>query len=211
MMSSDERYWTRLIDGELSFSDQRELLGTLDEIPGGWKRLALALLEADAFRRELRSISPPEPVAIATPVKSANRPNGYVKQIAAACVIGLGLGVGIEHSHRPIAAFVGETIPVAIQRTSSEVRTQETLKLVFADAQLGVQSVDLPVIDAGEVAVAELVHQSAVSDEMRKNLEAQGGVIHEERSYVPVSLTDGRQGIAPISDVVVEFQPIAFQ
>ena len=44
----------RLIDGELSFSELRSMLATFDETPNGWKRLALGLLESEAFRRELR-------------------------------------------------------------------------------------------------------------------------------------------------------------
>jgi hypothetical protein len=214
MMSNDERQWMKLIDGELSFPDQAELLGTLDGTPGGWKRLALGLLEADAFRRELRGIAPSRPVAVVMPDRSADRPYGYAKRVAAVCVvglIGLALGIGIGSIHQPIATFVGPSNPVATPSTSPKVARQETLKVVFADAELGAQAVDLPVIDADGVALVELMQQSAVPDELRRKLEAEGGVIHEERSYIPIALTNGRQGIAPVSDVTVEFPPIAFQ
>ena len=73
MMCDDERQWTRLIDGELPFAEQRALLGGLDEAPDGWKRLALGLLEAETFRRELRTCAPPEPVAVVVPPGRAGR------------------------------------------------------------------------------------------------------------------------------------------
>ncbi len=85
------------------------------------------------------------------------------------------------------------------------------MKLVFADGPSGAQSVDVPVIDVEGNRASELLRQSAVPEELRRKLEAQGYVIHEERTYVPVSLANGRQGIAPVSDVVVEPRPVAFQ
>lgn len=42
-----------LADGELSEAQRRELLGRLDEQPEGWRRCALAFLEAQDWRREL--------------------------------------------------------------------------------------------------------------------------------------------------------------
>ena len=87
MMSDDERQWTRLIDGELSFSDQRELLATLDDTPHGWKRLALGLLEAETFRRELRDCAPPEPVAVTISPEPAKRTVQRPTQAMIACAI----------------------------------------------------------------------------------------------------------------------------
>jgi hypothetical protein len=214
MISKEEQQWARLIDGELSFSEQRALLGTLDDTPNGWKRLALGLLEAEAFRREIRSSAPQELVAVTISPKPSRRVSQLPLQATIACVIGLtclGLGMAIEHRRQPVATFVDQTNPVAITFPTAEVQRQQTLKLVFADGPTGAQSVDVAVIDAEGVEAAELLQQSAVPDDLRLKLESQGYVIHEERTYVPISLANGRQGIAPISDVVVEYPPVAFQ
>ncbi len=213
-MICDDKQWTRLIDGELSFSEQRALLLTLDETPDGWKRLALGLLEAEAFRRELRTCAAPNPVVVALPPKPTKPVAQHRLQPAIACMIGLiclGLGMGIEHRLQPIANFADPALPVTTPIAAAAGLMPQTMKLVFADGPTGGQSVEVPVIDADGAGVAELLRQSAVPEEWRQRMEAQGYVIHEERKYVPVSLTNGRQGIAPISDVVVEHQPVAFQ
>lgn len=44
------------VDGELSDDEQRALLLQLDTDPGGWRRLALAFVEAQRWRRELRAV-----------------------------------------------------------------------------------------------------------------------------------------------------------
>jgi len=46
----------RLVDGELTEAERRELLLALDRHPDGWRRCALAFLEAQCFRAELSAI-----------------------------------------------------------------------------------------------------------------------------------------------------------
>ena len=56
----DARTWQqtidRLVDGELSDAESRELLAMLDGIDGGWRRLALAYVETQWLRSELPSL-----------------------------------------------------------------------------------------------------------------------------------------------------------
>jgi hypothetical protein len=55
-----ERTWQqtidRLVDGELSDADSRQLLAMLDGVEGGWRRLALAYVEAQWLRGDLASL-----------------------------------------------------------------------------------------------------------------------------------------------------------
>jgi hypothetical protein len=53
----DEKLFDLLADGELEDARRRELLGGLDDRPGGWRRCALAFLEAQSWRRELGTLS----------------------------------------------------------------------------------------------------------------------------------------------------------
>jgi hypothetical protein len=44
----------RMVDGEIDDRQQREVLARLDDEPDGWRRLALAFVEAQVWRNELR-------------------------------------------------------------------------------------------------------------------------------------------------------------
>src|SRR5258708_3997103 len=50
----DERLFDRLADGELDTAARRALLSRLDDVPGGWRLCALAFLESQAWRSEMR-------------------------------------------------------------------------------------------------------------------------------------------------------------
>lgn len=60
----------RLVDGELSPAERRELVARLEAEPEGWRRLALAFLEAQAWREELRGLDE-APLVAAPPSRSA--------------------------------------------------------------------------------------------------------------------------------------------
>ena len=53
----DDQQFDLLVDGELSESDRHALLSSLDGSPEGWRRCALAFLEAQAWKEQMRSIS----------------------------------------------------------------------------------------------------------------------------------------------------------
>lgn len=59
----DERLLDLLVDGELSETQRRELLLRIERAPDGWRRCALAFLEAQAWRGEAKSLVT-EPVAV---------------------------------------------------------------------------------------------------------------------------------------------------
>jgi hypothetical protein len=49
-MNTNDTRFDRLVDDELSEEERRELLGRLDDEPGGWRRCALAFLDAQCWR-----------------------------------------------------------------------------------------------------------------------------------------------------------------
>ncbi|HEY4310135.1 MAG TPA: hypothetical protein VGN12_11845 [Pirellulales bacterium] len=53
------RQLDRLVDGELGDQERRQLLATLDTRPDGWRRCALAFLEAQTWEQELGSFAVP--------------------------------------------------------------------------------------------------------------------------------------------------------
>jgi hypothetical protein len=54
--ASDEVFFDRLVDGELTPDEYRALVASLDDEPGGWRRCALAFLEAQALAAELGQV-----------------------------------------------------------------------------------------------------------------------------------------------------------
>src|SRR5262249_27157750 len=88
----------RLVDGELDAVGRRELLKALDDQPGGWRRCALAFLEAQAWRSDLRG-AVCESLAVTAPLtrpipRSHSRAVrvGQAGLIAAALVVAFGAG-----------------------------------------------------------------------------------------------------------------------
>jgi hypothetical protein len=51
-----QRQLDRLVDGELSDVERRQLLDSFDEQPVSWRRCALAFLEAQSWRRQMRHL-----------------------------------------------------------------------------------------------------------------------------------------------------------
>ena len=55
-LHDDDRQFDLLVDDELSDQQRRELLSGLDDEPGGWRRCALAFIEAQSWGKDLRSV-----------------------------------------------------------------------------------------------------------------------------------------------------------
>src|SRR5262245_23353512 len=94
----DQRLLDRLVDGELDAAGRRELLKALDDQPGGWRRCALAFLEAQAWRSDLRgavrgsfSVTAPAASAAAGP-RSRKVRLRQAGVIAAALIVAFGAG-----------------------------------------------------------------------------------------------------------------------
>src|SRR5262249_36502122 len=80
--------------------------------------------------------------------------------------------------------------------------TGHMMKGAFADWPT---PIEVPVVETDDDDASDLLEQSAVSEEMRQAWASAGYLIHEDRKYVPVPLGNGREGIAPISDIVIEY------
>lgn len=232
--ADDEFDLERMIDGELSFAEQKAALERLDVVPDGWRRLALGLLEHQVFRREFQQhvaprVSPETlPVAAAAAPVAPSRGRLWAKRVAmaAVCLACLVSGMQIEQVRGRGGNLVanGPAVSPAISevptdRASSETLAQndasgddasnndegasgQTMKVAFADWPT---PIEVPVVETDDDDASDLLEQSAVSEEMRKAWASAGYVIYEDRKYVPVPLGNGREGIAPISDIVVEY------
>ena len=83
---NDDLRFDRLVDDELSDTERRQLLASLDDEPGGWRCCALAFLEAQAWRQTMRdvprcgsaeAIEDDCPIAAESPLLKPAKPTPY--------------------------------------------------------------------------------------------------------------------------------------
>lgn len=148
------RVLDRLVDGELSADEQRELLAALDEEPGGWRRCALAFVEAAVWRGALGDMTSPamcEPHSrvSAMPVgrraaelRAARSAWMYAAALAASVLLAFACG-------RHLAAPAREPIqPVAHSPAPAAHSPAPVAQLPVAPAPQGALPADSPVVQA---------------------------------------------------------------
>ena len=219
----------RLVDGELDAESRRALLASLDFTPDGWRRLALAFLEAQTWRQEFASALPP-PAETGPTTTVALRPaprRRWETALAAAACFLLAFVLGrqlwndplpeadgptageeaFQASDRPRPA--GQTEP--LRDPSSEAFVVESSRRDGDSATLEVDDGRQPLVELPVWAVGN--HPPDVSSRYRPALpryviEALGELGHaavSRRTELRFELDDGRRVVVPIEEV--EIQP----
>ncbi len=99
---ADDELLDRLVDGQLSERQRHDLLAGLDDEPGGWRRCALAFLEAQCWKQAFgaitRDISPSVEPAGATPPPRSVWPGrlSTVAAMAASFVLAMVIGLAVQ-------------------------------------------------------------------------------------------------------------------
>ncbi|MDZ4685908.1 MAG: hypothetical protein SH850_12640 [Planctomycetaceae bacterium] len=206
----DDRELDRLADGELSPAALRELFARLDRTDDGWKRTALALLESQALRTTCRATIAPPPAVLQPMAKrsestqSLRRGRRELFAAAAAVLVTCGLGLWTQQPVVQDGTTMIQTAGNALE-TDDALPPMDAVQMTFAGAD-GEWSdpVTVPVIDAADPAAqAWLTMRPTIPDAMRESLAAQGRRVHEQQTWVPVDLADGRRGVVPVTDLVV--------
>lgn len=171
----------RLVDGELNQRDRAALLRALDREPDGWRRCAVAFLEAQAWRQAAAEGTVDEltPTAPARRVSaSPARRGGFARQafaVAAALMIAFCTGFAFRDA-RQLQTLV-----------TRHVRSVESATVPSKAA----------VIRAGDA----LREAPAVPEYVRLQLERQGYQIKGDRKVVSIALEDGRKVAVPVETV----------
>jgi len=206
----DDRELDRLADGELSPAAMRDLFTRLDRTDDGWRRAALVLLEAQALRSACRDVLIPSvPTTSCAPASAgpAGR-SGQRELLAVAAAILVTLGAG-WWAFPPLGKTAPASDPVADHRperpAADPVTPVSAVQMSFANADGGWSDpVTMPVLDAANpTAQAWLTMRPTIPDIVRERLAAEGQQVHEQQTWVPVELADGRVGVVPVTDVVV--------
>lgn len=213
----DQSLLDRLVDGEVSAAEQRALLLQLDDTPHAWRRLALAFLEAQAWQHELRGVSDtvamisPDMATVLTPVTHRRRRwLASATMAATVCVVfGLGFACGsLQPAGSP--TIVERASPGVVPDQDSAVSLEsspEMIRVLLAGDTPGTfREVDLPLVEAKDDGSALLADEpSFIPHQVRRTLERMGHEVQEQRQFVPVQLSDGREAVVPVDDVHVRF------
>lgn len=180
----DPRALDKLVDGELDEACRAELLRALDECPDGWKRCALAFLEAQSWGGALGVAAHDRGGASPAAGPQPRPTHLFVRQfmaLAAAVVVAF------------CAGFVAR--PAASTRGLASAEADEHPRVEHA-----------PTVP--EAAPFPRVAQTpppntvpAVPERVRLQMERQGYQVSGDRRLVPLALGDGRAVAVPVDTI----------
>ena len=226
------RILDRLVDGELSQDQRRELLAALDDEPGAWRRCALAFLEAQTWRWQL-SQRAAEPLvaqaatsAPAAPRNATRSRWGVSLAIAASLFVAFVLGVRYQSAGQRLepdnvarsAPRLDEAEPVALAQTDggpaagaaqSDGEQEETISLTLADGADDESEIQLPVTSAGEDDSDWAQNESALPLELLQSLQQAGLEVNRQYRFMPIDLSDGRRLVVPIEEIEIHDPELA--
>jgi hypothetical protein len=236
----DDSFLDRLVDGELDASERRSLLTALDETPDGWRRCAVAFLEAQAWRSDLRGTLARSPASerpaggAATGRRSLWNRWRSATAIAAALLVAFAAGWLVRPEHDPgnnHPAIFG--VPVAEVReddrrrapdggperqasdSNSDANAAVRLAGVFKfelDDRGQTRTIEVPVLEGPGVDPRWLLMQPpAIRASAVQALERRGHRVEAHRELLSVNLKDGRELILPVDEIGVRPANRVFQ
>lgn len=234
-MNSIERQIDQLVDGELSEDQRRELLARLDQQPDGWRRCALAFLEAQCWRETLGPVALRPMEAPAEP-RPASRSScgwaaryGVLAAVAASFLLAFVLGVqfrqgwfgGVVPPAEMVknapegAAAVPEVrqaqVAVAPPQPERDVqpdpRRWQLVTLTTPEGpEGGEETIRVPAVESDAVDEQWLANQPpAVPREVLEAFQRAGHRVQQQRELVPVQLKDGRRLVVPVDRVELNY------
>ena len=187
----------RLVDGELSAAERRELLASLDGRPTGWRRCALAFLEAQTWQNELGRLVREKPATVVDSNRStedrtqfftrstvrlfAGRPVTTWFALAASVMFAFTLGLALRISPSP-TPLRRQTLLISQSRAAVDGKSVWQSGQTRCRARCGhrdeagkPQQLRVPLVDASTMdRQMGLRFQSGVSSKVRNQLEQNG-------------------------------------
>jgi hypothetical protein len=210
----------RLVDGELSDVERRRLLASLDDRPEGWRRCALAFLEAQCWSEQLGELVRPPKVSVSSDAAEQSVTIGPVVAredrrhgaawlaMAAGLLAAFTLGL-VWRSGSPVAVNsvsqsaqqVAEVIPPASLQAPNGVASPDSLTLWVRDETGKAQPLRVPLVDSQTLdQQLGVKFQTGVPADVRTRLQERGFDVESKRRYAPFWLENGRPMIVPVED-----------
>ncbi|HUG20126.1 MAG TPA: hypothetical protein VMM56_14170 [Planctomycetaceae bacterium] len=208
----------RLVDGELSIDEEREMLSSFERDPSGWRALAEMFLEdrilTESLERETQAAcsSVERPAAHARRTVRTNTLAKFVSVsilILAAFVSGRYSAASLEPTATAHVAEAERTESVTFEPAAAKRQLPPTVEFVtlsLSDAGDNAPRIDVPLVPwehvAASYASVQFVEpEPLVPDEIREILARRGQTIDARMSYVPFETPDGRTGVIPVSRI----------
>jgi hypothetical protein len=200
----DDQRIDRLVDGELPEAERRELLLRFENQPNGWRRCALAFLEAQVWRQALSLEAAPRAASMtAMPIGPCSAKSKFWRSMARTTVIAASLltafALGRSYHKGP-----DETSHVTAGAQHDSAATRNTL---VADAA---GSIRQPVMSDNPKAQSttslsptQATHVSL--DSMLKRWQQEGYRVETQPCVVSVQAKDGRKINFPVQEVRVRY------
>jgi hypothetical protein len=214
--ADDQRLLDLLVDGELPEEQRRELLLRLDRDPGGWRRCALAYLEAQSWSGGLRQLAREPSPSLPSEASSVSAKNwwnrrtlGTILALAASVLAAFGIGFTIrDRLPRDLPQLSGA---IASQASSSLAPARgssgqwgQVQLVVDGSPESGGSPVQVPVIDQPTMDNAWLLNRpSAMPADVQRVLERMGNQVQQQRQLMPFQLEDGRRVVVPVDQIDV--------
>jgi hypothetical protein len=218
----DDLAFDRLVDGELSPAERRELLASLDDRPDGWRHCALSFLEAQSWREGLRQFAhnagdaqgtqAERRPAGATP-KRGHMPRGVAwLAIAAGLFLAFTLGTMSRDGGAPLANSgalkpdlqIADIVPPPPASSPRSSTAADALTLFVRDERGQTRPLRVPLVDAGTLQrQLGLEFQSGVPAHVRSQLKDRGFDVWSKQRYAPLWLEDGRPMFVPVEDTKI--------
>jgi hypothetical protein len=223
--NSDDELLDRLVDGELAETERKALLEDLDRRTDGWRRCALAFLEAQTFgtvfREHLNAPAPveqPTVVPYVAPRRESNTEWGRILAAAASFLIVCSAvmwyrgGFNKPDIGAPLTD-VATTMPIptgpapAVQGPMVRGTPTEMVSLTMPGDKPGQQqTVQLPLVDGRSVDASALRQpQGIMPQNVVQTLQQMGHQVQQQRQFVPVQLQDGRRVLFSVDQVELRF------
>lgn len=213
----------RLVDGELSDDDQRELLQAVDNDPARWRDVALAFLEAQVWSRELKNIgstSDVQPRNVPLAERSSGSIYGWAMSLLLAAAAGALLAIGWDHltsNSRSLPTDPAIASDEAEGRNSMAIPDDGPLLEAIAqppqpvgDATFFVstggdrQQMQAPVFSASDFGNSWQTTATSLPADIEEALNESGRPWTRDRELIPIQLDDGRHVIVPINRIQFE-------
>lgn len=149
----DDRLYDLLVDGELLPDQRRDLLNQLDLQPDGWRRCALAFLEAQSFRAALGPLAAQRKEATATPASAGRERRtrggfsrmpwvGLAAGLLVAFTLGLATGRNLPAQRGPLHEVAKQNSKNVSQPLVSESSSREKVASNDSDRADGDAALD---------------------------------------------------------------------
>jgi hypothetical protein len=199
----------RCVDGELSDDQQRALLTRLEGTPDGWRLLALAFVEYQVWGEGCRA------VVGAIPAQTSLCARGPVRStarwLAAAAAVVIAVGVGFTAGQRWGSGPMGPLVAGAGAATGDSARAERpapepVMNLEFVRDGDSTPEMTIPVFDRQDLGAEYWDEPDIVPADVRQALFRRGYDVRQQREFVSIPLSDGRQIAVPVDTVLMSYR-----